>query len=239
MVTTKQAISYKRKIILCPQWLLLAAIALVLGTYHHSADAHLMTSFNNPDSSLSTASDFSPPSAFLPGLTVPLATIRDEVPFSVTYDFDSSNLSDTFEFAITNLSRQGLADIEINTLQLLFVKDSLTASSQQASGSSTSFVGTGSPAVLSETSSIGAGWYEKIFTFSGWETGTLLNIGFDWENFHPSGDTDDSFKIYYGINDSLVSKPVSNVPVPAAAWLFGTGLFGLFGFQRRHLLAES
>ena len=34
-------------------------------------------------------------------------------------------------------------------------------------------------------------------------------------------------------NLSAVTTPVSTVPVPAAVWLFGSGLIGLIGFARR------
>jgi hypothetical protein len=36
-----------------------------------------------------------------------------------------------------------------------------------------------------------------------------------------------------GEADSLKSLAVSAVPVPAALWLFGTGLIGLIGFSKR------
>ena len=43
--------------------------------------------------------------------------------------------------------------------------------------------------------------------------------------YNPAGNTCSSFEL-----DNLVLNPV---PVPAAAWLFGSALLGFFGFSRR------
>ena len=41
------------------------------------------------------------------------------------------------------------------------------------------------------------------------------------------------------INVNYVNSQVQVVPVPAAAWLFGSGLFGLFGMKRMRKAGES
>ena len=41
----------------------------------------------------------------------------------------------------------------------------------------------------------------------------------------------------FGIDDITVSDSLSPVPVPAAVWLFGTALVGLFGFGKRRKAA--
>ena len=43
---------------------------------------------------------------------------------------------------------------------------------------------------------------------------------------------------YGGVSNTLdlnlnIGQPVSNVPVPAAVWLFGSGFIGLIGLRRK------
>lgn len=237
MFTTKQPISINRKNRPWSQWLLLFVIVLGLGSYHQTAKAHLFNGIDNPLGSSSNVTDNSPPPFVGLPLTEATVIIEDAVPFSFSYDFTSTNSFDSFEFKI---SHQAGLTFDLNKLQLLFVKDSLTTSSPLVGGSNTSFIGTGSPALLAENSSYGAGWYQKVYDFSGWDHGTLLNINFDWTGFHDVGDPDDSFTIHIGVNENLVATPTtSHVPIPATAWLLGSGLFGLFGFSRRRLPTGS
>jgi hypothetical protein len=37
-------------------------------------------------------------------------------------------------------------------------------------------------------------------------------------------------------NEVIFNGVVSSVPIPAAAWLFGSGLLGLFGFSHRRVI---
>jgi hypothetical protein len=71
------------------------------------------------------------------------------------------------------------------------------------------------------------------FGSSGWKnfTFTALNdftdLKFIVSNF---GDTLFDSSLYV---DNIASGPVSAVPLPAAVWLFGSGLVGLLGFNRK------
>jgi len=86
---------------------------------------------------------------------------------------------------------------------------------------------------------------------SGWgltNTGPFSNFQSDyyWSGLEYAPDTNDAwdFNFYYGFQSStskatsfyaLAVRPgdVSAVPVPAALWLFGSGLIGLLGLARR------
>ena len=66
---------------------------------------------------------------------------------------------------------------------------------------------------------------------------TSLNGGADKFSFHPVDDrfVDEDLFVVYG-DDFAISVndvAVSHVPVPAAVWLFGSGLIGLAAFRKR------
>lgn len=54
-----------------------------------------------------------------------------------------------------------------------------------------------------------------------------------WSDLTPSGGY--SYSNFYldKVELNTVSAPIAPVPVPAAAWLLGSGLLGLFGLQRK------
>jgi hypothetical protein len=78
-----------------------------------------------------------------------------------------------------------------------------------------------------ETTSLGLNWgsYTVSLLIDPSWSGKTLEFGFKSaaKNYSPSG-------VYY---DNLSLAGTSAVPVPAAAWLFGSGLLGLIGFARR------
>jgi hypothetical protein len=67
-------------------------------------------------------------------------------------------------------------------------------------------------------------------------SGTKLDSDFTWTFFFFSGVqvSIDHFSIY---GWAVRSGDVSAVPVPAAIWLFGSGLLGLIGISRRQRTA--
>ncbi len=86
------------------------------------------------------------------------------------------------------------------------------------------------------TSEMGNDYYLLDVDFSsniGSKIGSAsVGIALDWYNFNPNND----FTITVCTNSSACAAPVTNpVPVPAAAWLFGTGIMGLVGFSRRKI----
>ena len=66
-----------------------------------------------------------------------------------------------------------------------------------------------------------------------------------WRDRNPSNSLDDGITISTNLKANTVRRvfepfasfAVSNVPVPAAVWLFGTALVGLIGFSRRRKVA--
>ena len=60
------------------------------------------------------------------------------------------------------------------------------------------------------------------FTFSGLESGFLFDTSLNADTFN-----------FMALSDGVSTTSVSAVPVPAAVWLFGSGLLGLIGVARR------
>lgn len=81
--------------------------------------------------------------------------------------------------------------------------------------------------LVSDVATVGdfgsSGW--KNFTFTA--LNDFTDLKFVVSNF---GDTFFDSSLYV---DNIASGPVSAVPVPAAVWLFGSGLAGLLGFNRK------
>lgn len=75
---------------------------------------------------------------------------------------------------------------------------------------------------LGETSSTAEGWQQYSFSFTA--TAEMSNLSFLM--FAPIS----NISAYPGLD----SVSLSAVPVPAAVWLFGSGLIGLVGFARRN-----
>lgn len=86
----------------------------------------------------------------------------------------------------------------------------------------------GTPVMLNATGSSGDGGYANLSLAA--LAGPGQNIAFT-ASFDP-GLRDDSNNDY-----ALAAITVSAVPIPAAAWLFGTALLGLVGFSRRRKTA--
>jgi len=66
----------------------------------------------------------------------------------------------------------------------------------------------------------------------------VLSLAIDFRQFDESEDmlgssTFGSLRINSNIALNLTGEPLSQVPVPAAVWLFGSGLLGLIGIARR------
>ena len=86
------------------------------------------------------------------------------------------------------------------------------------------------------------GSFSGLFQFGGDPDGDLytgfytIDLDFDMENwaFANNGSLDGRYQHDGNIFNSLF---VSNVPVPAAVWLFGSGLLGLVGMARRKKVA--
>ena len=86
------------------------------------------------------------------------------------------------------------------------------------------------------------GGYETVFITSELDFYGNHTFGslFDWRDY-PGWVTEDRINLlsgYIGSNDIFgfghaLVREVSTVPVPAAAWLFGSGLIGLIGVARR------
>lgn len=67
-----------------------------------------------------------------------------------------------------------------------------------------------------------------------WTIDTSLNGSYEY--YEAQAGAIDELKLSFGDNflvDNLVLNEISQVPVPAAAWLFGSGLVGLVGLARR------
>lgn len=73
---------------------------------------------------------------------------------------------------------------------------------------------------INETHQVG--WGTNDFWLRFWPTGEFFEFAF----------STDATVEYYKTNTGTMTV-VSSVPVPAAAWLFGTGLIGLAGIARR------
>lgn len=56
-------------------------------------------------------------------------------------------------------------------------------------------------------------------------------VSFQWS--HLITTADDATGQFVGFNTSWIIEGVSGIPIPAAAWLFGSGLLGLVGIARR------
>lgn len=68
--------------------------------------------------------------------------------------------------------------------------------------------------------------------------GDLLSLAVDFRQFDESEDmtgasTFGSLRVNSDIALNLTGEPISAVPVPAAVWLFGSGLIGLIGVARK------
>lgn len=80
--------------------------------------------------------------------------------------------------------------------------------------------------------------------FSGWQEGAAplaatnmsLGLGYDIDGNYAGPTPFDGVLGYFNIGsgNSLTVTAVSTVPVPAAVWLFGSGLIGLLGVARRN-----
>lgn len=68
-------------------------------------------------------------------------------------------------------------------------------------------------------------------------TSASLGLGYDIYGNYVGGTPFDGIRglINIGSGNSLTVTSVSTVPVPAAAWLFGSGLLGLIGMARRRM----
>ena len=63
-----------------------------------------------------------------------------------------------------------------------------------------------------------------------------LNVGGTWlsdSSVTPIPNTSSSFTVAFNNGGSVVEVDVQIIPVPAAVWLFGSGLIGLAGIARR------
>lgn len=88
----------------------------------------------------------------------------------------------------------------------------------------------------SATQTSGTDYFELAMNFFNMERGAM-DIIMPWDNFN----TDNDFTLTVcantdtcsAVNTNPVPPPPNHVPVPAAAWLFGTGIISLIGFSRR------
>jgi len=154
-------------------------------------------------------------------------TISNENPFTI--EFDAQDIGDEFYIDFTN-SLAGPTYLE----KLILRWDQVSIDTTNI----TPYVDyiaypNGSANLTSET---GSDYYLLDVDFSsniGSKIGTAsAGLALDWYNFNPNND----FTITVCTNSSTCAAPVTNpVPVPAAAWLFGTGIMGLIGFSRRKI----
>ena len=92
------------------------------------------------------------------------------------------------------------------------------------------FVDKGESFVSNDSTNLPVEWlrYSVDLAITPDMAGDTLSFGF---GAVATGTTDNGSGIFY---DNLVFAEVSPVPVPAAVWLFGSGLLGLVGVARRH-----
>ncbi len=81
------------------------------------------------------------------------------------------------------------------------------------------------------------GWFDILEVVYG-TGGEILKLAVDFRQFDESESmtgpsTFGSLRINSDIALNLTGEPLSQVPVPAAVWLFGSGLLGLSGISRR------
>ena len=64
--------------------------------------------------------------------------------------------------------------------------------------------------------------------------GYIDDTGLNWYLWRNAGE-DDAPSIFMEVHEPLrkVDLPLSSIPIPAAAWLFGTALVGFIGVSRR------
>ena len=88
---------------------------------------------------------------------------------------------------------------------------------------------------------VGSGSSSAIIADESFFTNHMRTYLYDG-SIHPSSLTEDRVNVLYSLTADSVADPlighalvreISTVPVPAAVWLFGSGLIGLVGFSRR------
>jgi hypothetical protein len=81
------------------------------------------------------------------------------------------------------------------------------------------------------------GLVKNLQAYYYWSGTNELNSAYVWAFNNANGDQiyfDKAKQLYaWAVRDGDVAAPVSAVPVPAAVWLFGSGLLGLMGLKRR------
>jgi hypothetical protein len=111
---------------------------------------------------------------------------------------------------IINCSGGGVANCDDNEMGYLFYEEGIKSSAQGV------FSNVQNEDYWSSTESNFAG-FSEVFHFGGGS-----------QNENPNGDYNFAWAVYSGDVGN-----VSTVPVPAAAWLFGSGLVGLVGLAKR------
>ncbi len=96
---------------------------------------------------------------------------------------------------------------------------------------------------------LGLGSMASNFNYTssaGTNNGSMAMYGLQWMDDHseaPAGGDDTYHVVNYGdwtlAGNQLVFTPVSEVPVPAAAWLFGSALLGLAGVGRNRKISAK
>ncbi len=125
--------------------------------------------------------------------------------------FLSENLTTGVDYTMSGFLHQAVRpDLNNPGGYEIYLTD--TSSTTPASGAYLGFLG--------QTRSTSEGWQQYSFSF----TATAEMSGLSFLMFAPTSDT----SAYPGLD----SVSLSAVPVPAAVWLFGSGLIGLIGFAR-------
>ena len=187
----------------------------------------------------------------LPGVLCAVLTLLSFSSQAVTIDFQSlehtdsvqtnhgpSYTEDGFTIAGVNLFSNGTQRTDYNGSTALFfglqgVNGTLTANSGGAFNLSSIDlveVNPGTPIVSFTGFLAGGGTVTQDFTLDG-----SFGMGFGFETFNFTGFDNVTSVVWQSLDpfhqfDNIV---VSAVPLPAAAWLFASGMLGLFGLARR------
>lgn len=137
--------------------------------------------------------------------------------------YDTANPNDKFKTTLTIGSYTNVLEKVPNVTPMIF------GYSVTNSGGTTTFMMGGSGATASQVELINL--TAKVLNSSG--KGDISGI-YTLQNISAAPPTLAGYSTFTGSIDASSSHPVSSTPIPAAVWLLGTGVAGLFGLGRRY-----